>query len=314
MNLPLRAADIHFYHSVEQMHSTYEFYKQYEPDEINALQLRSSCFGMNPIAFSEFLAEDAIGMGLNAFTNVKATEVEHIENGNLVKTTEGTIQCEDVVFCVNAWTSDLIPELKDLIKLEKHFMVSTVPEPNFTMMFDFHLTNTEYVVWEDTKLNYIRRVGNDGAVIIGGLRDAESNFDNLNDDYMMDEFDPENAKMAYHLLNHFVGYLDARIKKYWVRPTARTRDGLPWVGPLRDNQYICAGFNGNSLSWAYRSGICTANFILGKDPRPYVNKFWPMDKDITGTSASSSHIEMCDDEPTIILKDEKTTFSTQQNQ
>ena len=67
----------------------------------------------------------------------------------------------------------------------------------------------------------------------------------------------------------------------WQGIMGFTDDGLPYVGPLlnKKNAYICAGYTGSGMSYAFNAGKSIADMILNNDPSPFVEAFLPSSRD-----------------------------------
>ena len=58
-------------------------------------------------------------------------------------------------------------------------------------------------------------------------------------------------------------------------------DGVPWVGPLphAPGQWLVAGFSGHGMPQTFLCGRAIAQMVLGRTPRPFVDRFLPSRRD-----------------------------------
>ena len=116
----------------------------------------------------------------------------------------------------------------------------------------------------------------DGRVILGGFRDVEKNFAvNQSDDSILDSVVVH--KMKRFLLDTFqnVSSEELEIEQIWSGIIGWSFDDTPFVGEIRENVYVCAGFCGHGMCQTFLCGKAVAEMILNRIPEHYVASFKP---------------------------------------
>jgi nitrite reductase/ring-hydroxylating ferredoxin subunit len=69
-----------------------------------------------------------------------------------------------------------------------------------------------------------------------------------------------------HLETVLASYLPkARPDHRWSGQVIETHDGLPYIGPTNDEQFIATGFSGNGLTFGTLGGLMACDWILGRE-------------------------------------------------
>jgi glycine/D-amino acid oxidase-like deaminating enzyme len=67
---------------------------------------------------------------------------------------------------------------------------------------------------------------------------------------------------------------DAHVTHRWSGQVIETPDGVPYIGPTAEHQYVATGFGGNGLTFGTLSGIVISDAVLGRD-NPWTDLFAP---------------------------------------
>eukprot|EP01084_Bolivina_argentea_P255672 430150_1 len=175
-----------------------------------------------------------------------------------------------IIYATNGYTSYLLPEYSSKIYPAKNQVIISkiINESAWNNVGGFG-DSFEY---------YNQRVT--GRILIGGGRQyAPSNWINNFNDSNIDK------NIETYLQNYLYSYYP-QIKEnqymnnfsmQWQGIMGFTNDGLPYIGPIvnKKNAYICAGYTGSGMTYAFNGGKAIANMIMNKKPNPFVNQFLP---------------------------------------
>jgi gamma-glutamylputrescine oxidase len=164
-----------------------------------------------------------------------------------VSVTAGDAQCEagTVVLATNAYSPQLVPSLK--IQPTRAQMVATAPDPNPIADMPIY-SNFGYRYWRQLRT---------GEVLLGGWRDTTLETEKTDDDR------PTTEIQAH--LDRALGDLrvSAAVTHRWAGTMGFTETGLPIAGPLEGmpNVYVCAGFTGHGMGFAFMTAKTVAEAI-----------------------------------------------------
>lgn len=154
------------------------------------------------------------GVNLQTYTPVTSVSEQPDEDGSWnVTTSRGTVKAKTVIFATNAYSSALIPELKNKIVPVKG-ICSRIVSPKRIL-----LTNSYVLRFNDREYDYLIP-RSDGSIVVGGARrdyytDLESWFNVYDDSTLI-----ESAKNYFdgYMQRHFVGWDDsgAYTDKVWT--------------------------------------------------------------------------------------------------
>jgi glycine/D-amino acid oxidase-like deaminating enzyme len=175
-----------------------------------------------------------------------------VRNGDgpvrFVKTSQGEVACNWVVLATNAYTSHLLPDLRETIVPTRGQAFLTVPLPP---AFPFACAaNYDLEYWRQTR---------SGQILFGGCRRSEVQFP----DGKGTESDETTREVQEALRNAFGSFFPrwagAAIEDVWAGTMAFTPDHKPLIGHLagRANLLIAAGFSGNCLPL-----VCVAGELI----------------------------------------------------
>ena len=167
----------------------------------------------------------------------EGVEVTAIETGGVVHANGATCRAGAVILATNGYTSKLLPQVE--IAPNRAQMLATEPERTRV---------AEHPTYSHFGYRYWRQMPS-GEVLIGGWRDTSMETEKT------DVAEPTSAIQAH--LDDAVLRLGARgrVTHRWAGTMGFTKDGLPVVGPVEGmrNVYVCAGFNGHGMGFAFMS-------------------------------------------------------------
>jgi len=161
------------------------------------------------------------------------------------------LRADAVVFCVNAWTFELLPAFRELILPVRGQMLAT--ERRHKVIPMAMAANFGYEYWRQAPT---------GEVVLGGWRWSQRE---LEIGALSEELNPEvHAGLAGFLRDCFPRLEGAELRCAWTGTMGFSRDGLPWVGEVPGSQglFLAAGFTGHGFGLAWRATACLAEEIL----------------------------------------------------
>ena len=204
---------------------------------------------VHPGHLSALLAEGVEG-ALATITAIDFTEhTATTSNGH-------TIAYRDVVLATNAWSANLVPELRGIIEANRGQMLATEPLPKA-------LGSVCYAGWG---YEYFRQRASDGRVLLGGrralFREAEAT----------DECEPTaevQASLDDYLVRHMPFTKGRAVTHRWAGIMGFSPDDLPLVGALPGRDaLILAGFSGHGLGLALSCAEDLATLMTRREETP----------------------------------------------
>jgi gamma-glutamylputrescine oxidase len=176
---------------------------------------------------------------------VEVTALESRRHGVLV--TAGDAHCEAgvVILATNAYTPQLVPSVK--IQPTRAQMLATAPQSRELV---------DLPVYSHFGFRYWRQLKS-GEVLVGGWRDTSPETEKTDDDEPTAEIQ-EHLEGAARELG-----AKGEITHRWAGTMGFTESGLPLAGPLEGmaNVYICAGFTGHGMGFAFMTAKQVAEGI-----------------------------------------------------
>ncbi|HEY3992466.1 MAG TPA: FAD-binding oxidoreductase [Ktedonobacteraceae bacterium] len=186
------------------------------------------------------------------------------EGGSVrVETSSGNIHAGAVVLAVNAWTSELIPEMHEIIVPVRGQILAYAPlAPVFTTAIFASLTETEEY-WQQTL---------DGSLILGGCRALAPGKD-------VGVWDTSTTQEVQTALEHILPRLfpqlsGLQVTQRWAGLMDFTPDRIPLVDrvPGLDNAWFVGGLSGHGMPFGMLLGQYLAQAVqANKDPEA----LWP---------------------------------------
>jgi gamma-glutamylputrescine oxidase len=160
---------------------------------------------------------------------------------------EREMQADALVWCLNAWTSELLPAFADRIAPVRAQVLATQSMHKVCALG--MAANFGYEYWRQAQR---------GEFVLGGWRWAQEDAENN-----ARKHDPSvevHEGLETFMRSSFPKLKDAEIRQIWTGQMGFSQDGLPWVGavPGRTGQFISAGFTGHGLGLAWSCGRCLA--------------------------------------------------------
>jgi gamma-glutamylputrescine oxidase len=176
---------------------------------------------------------------------VDVTALESRRRGVVV--TAGEAQCEAgvVILATNAYTPQLVTSVK--IQPTRAQMVATAPDAN---------PIADMPVYSNFGYRYWRQLAT-GEVLLGGWRDTTLESEKTYEDEPTPEIQ---ARLDGGLADLHVS---AAVTHRWAGTMGFTESGLPMAGPVdgMPNLYICAGFTGHGMGFAFMTAKRVAEAI-----------------------------------------------------
>ncbi len=204
-------------------------------------RLVNPCDGeINPAAIVGALARRAKSGAIREGVEVTAVEPGSVE----VTVRAGQSECRAgvVILATNAYTSKLLPQVK--IQPTRAQMLASAP---------IYRTLSDLPTYSHFGYRYWRQLPT-GEVLIGGWRDTsmetEIGWDDQTSPEIQEHLDRKLESMSK----------GAEITHRWAGLMGFTETGLPLAGPVDGmrNVYLCAGFNGHGMGFAFM----TANEVV----------------------------------------------------
>jgi glycine/D-amino acid oxidase-like deaminating enzyme len=176
---------------------------------------------------------------------INVVGLEPRRDGVLVTTSEDSCEAGVVILATNAYTRQLVPSVK--IQPTRAQMLATEPESRSII---------DAPTYSHFGYRYWRQLPS-GEVLVGGWRDTsmdtELTYDAEPTPEIQDQLDSGLAGVG----------ATAPVTHRWAGIMGFTESGLPLTGPLdgMPNVYICAGFTGHGMGFAFMSAKQVAEQI-----------------------------------------------------
>jgi gamma-glutamylputrescine oxidase len=176
---------------------------------------------------------------------VSVTALESRRRGVIVTAAEAQCEAGVVVLATNAYTPQLVPSVK--IQPARAQMVATAPDPN---------PIADMPVYSNFGYRYWRQLAT-GEVLLGGWRDTSLETERTYDDQPTGEIQAHLDRGLEDL------HVSAEATHRWAGTMGLTESALPIAGPLEGmpNVYICAGFSGHGMAFAFMTAKTIAESI-----------------------------------------------------
>ena len=197
----------------------------------------------NPAALVGALARQARPGAIRE--GVAITSLETRRRGVVVMAGEAQCDAGVVILATNAYSPQLVPSVK--IQPRRAQMLATSPQSKEVV---------ELPVYSHYGFRYWRQLKS-GEVLVGGWRDTAMETEETYDDEPTAEIQDRLERAARDL------GAKGEISHRWAGTMGFTQSGLPLAGPLEDmpNVYICAGFTGHGMGFAFMTAKSVAEAI-----------------------------------------------------
>ncbi len=222
----------------------------------------------HPWKFVEGVFDKALDKHVNLCLH---TEVMPIQPGSVddglqeVVTTRGTVRARVVVLATEGFTRKVLPEFSEIETYRSQIQVTEhAPDKSKGKLVT---GNKGDKYWNQPRGGAHKKCA---PLLMGGDADRPIRSIGSGGDTDAPTDDPDNVpiwKSTHDLLlkyrhNDFPELDDMPLSAEWAGPMGFTRDRLPVVGALRENIYMCAGFNGYGGSFTVAAGDVAAQEIL----------------------------------------------------
>ncbi len=198
---------------------------------------------VNPSAMVAALARQANPGAIREAVDVTALNPRRRD----VLVAAGDDLCEAgvVILATNAYTPHLAPSVN--IQPTRAQMLATAPESK---------SITDMPVYSNFGYRYWRQLAT-GEVLLGGWRDVSPETEKTYDDQPTEEIQQHLDRGLRDL------GVTSEVTQRWAGTMGFTESGLPMAGPLdgMQNVYICAGFTGHGMGFAFMAAKQVAESI-----------------------------------------------------
>jgi putative aminophosphonate oxidoreductase len=178
-----------------------------------------------------------------------------------VRCERGNVRAERVVLALNAWAAGL-RELRRALVVIPSDIVATPRIPE--RLRQLHWPGGTCIDDARMMVNYWRSTL-DGRIVFGKGGGGISYGGKIGPEY--DGPSPRAAWVLESFHRLYPNFRDVPAERSWLGPIDRTKDGLPFFGPLDGNEAILvgAGYSGNGVGPSYVGGSILASLALGAD-------------------------------------------------
>jgi putative aminophosphonate oxidoreductase len=175
-----------------------------------------------------------------------------------VRSERGSVRAEQVVLALNAWAAGL-QELRRAIVVIPSDIVATPRIPE--RLRQLHWPGGTCIDDARMMVNYWRSTL-DGRIVFGKGGGGISYGGKIGPEY--DGPSPRAAWVLESFHRLYPNLRDVPAERSWLGPIDRTKDGLPFFGPLDGNQAIVvgAGYSGNGVGPSFVGGSILASLAL----------------------------------------------------
>lgn len=220
------------------------------------------CFSVNPLKLAAATARAAAAAGARLIEHCSALTVSRLADGWRVETSKGTITCEKLLLCSNAYTPNTLFRPLQGRSLPVLSSVITTPELTKEQLEGCGL-RSESAFMDTRTLKYYFRLLPDHRILMGG-RGA------IRGRHAHDPFYANNLLSA--LKQSFPALAEIDTWDYfWSGWVSVSLDDYPRIGPVADNAYAAMGYCGAGVSFSALAGQRLAEAAMGEGlPRlPY---------------------------------------------
>jgi len=201
---------------------------------------------MQPMARCRALARSAATRGGQLREHSPVTDI----TPGRVTTTAGRVDCDAVLVAVDGRLDLLLPELADTVRTVRLQMLGTAPAPEVSIPRPVYLRDGhEY--WQQTR---------DGRIALGGFRDVGGV-----EEETLDSRPSQPVQAALEALLRGRLGVTAPITHRWAASVGYTRDGLPFLGEVRERVWAAGGYSGTGNVVGALCGRAMAARALGQD-------------------------------------------------
>ena len=216
---------------------------------------------LQPALLVRGLKKLAENIGIKIFEKSTVTSYNY-KKEILVKTKNGSVSCEKLVFAINAWTPKFLPFLSRSVVLVSSDMIITEPIKNKLQNLGL---NNGLVILDSNLFTHYSRTTPDGKIILGKGGNTFS-FRNK----VIDSFDGPSTIEKFlkkSLVSFYPSLKEAKITASWNGPSERTKTGFPFFGyhPKNKNISYAFGYSGNGVLTCHVGGEILSSMTLDEN-------------------------------------------------
>jgi glycine/D-amino acid oxidase-like deaminating enzyme len=243
-------------------------------DELRAL-LRSEkyhqalyapdAFHFNPLNYARALAREICRLGGVIYESSAATSSEVVNGHQVVRTAEGQVTAQEVVFAGGGYTDHLIPALaRSFLPIATYVLIT---EPNAALLES--AIRTTAAIGDDRRAGDYYRIVNGDRLLWGGRITTR-------------RADPRDLAglLRHEMVSTYPQLAELKVDLAWSGLMSYARHLMPQIGRLSPGQWYCTAFGGHGMNTTAIGGKLIAEAITGESDRYQL--FAPFGLDWTG--------------------------------
>jgi glycine/D-amino acid oxidase-like deaminating enzyme len=209
---------------------------------------------LNPFRFVHAMAEEAAHSGLQIYERTAMRAVEPRAGRYAVKTTDGEIEAEHVIYAVG-YTPEQAGGRWIQSSLNRSYAIVTEPIPSLSSWHE------RFLLWETARPYLYLRTTDDNRIVAGGLDE------NVRQPVLSGKELAAHSQRLLSELHLLFPELSPDIRCQWCATFGESADGLPWLGedPDRPGQHYCLGYGGNGTIYSLLGAEIIRDRLLGAD-------------------------------------------------
>jgi len=206
---------------------------------------------LHPLNYCLGISRAAQQAGAVLYQNSPVVSVQTVAGKSVVKTADGEIHCDSVVYACNAYLDNLHPGLQKKIMPVGTYIVAT--EPLGEQIARGLISNNAAVSDTNFVLDYYRTSA-DARMLFGG----RVSYSTLEPRRLA-------ASLEQRMLRVFPQLAGTKIDYAWGGFVAITRNRGPHIGRLPDNHFYAHGFSGHGMALSGYAGSLLAQAVMGQN-------------------------------------------------
>jgi len=199
------------------------------------------------LALGEAAAFESLGGVIHE--NSRVTSVDYSTSKPLVHSVGGTVQCNELVLCGNAYLGSAVPELSPRVMPVSTQVMATEPLDEALaaelMPSDSCVEDVRYIL-DYYRLSADKRLLFGGGTVYGGTDPADVE-----------------GKLRPHMEKVFPVLKGTKVTHAWSGNFALSFSRVPQLGKLGPNTWHAMGYSGHGVTGSHLFGRTLANALLG---------------------------------------------------
>lgn len=203
--------------------------------------------------FAHALLRKSVENGARVFDKTVIRKNESGKSGVRLTTDRGcVIHAKYAIFATGYESQEFLP--RKVVRLKSTYALASEPVPDFPGWWQ------RCLLWETARPYLYLRTTNDQRVLIGGEDD-----DFRNPARRDAAVDKKTDKLAQKFRELFPD-IDLEVAYRWAGTFGETKDGLPYIGSIRQMPHCCfvLGFGGNGISYSVIAADLVRDVIFGR--------------------------------------------------